>query len=227
MFRVLEHRCAGVYVLRFAGMALRRFALGLTVMSATAVSGLAAYTKLQASSPVTRWALVGTTRAFLAERYEGWLALCYICSYDDIHSQAVGWRVSPMWERPFSERLQGLGILWRKDMPLTYCPLPSWVTVSWPAPAPFPEGRGRWSAIYAPIWVWLLVLWAYPLGKLVLALRARLLVPWRRRRHGLCVRCGYSLRGLPEPRCPECGTPFDPKLRNTGGAPTSRPSPHV
>lgn len=23
-----------------------------------------------------------------------------------------------------------------------------------------------------------------------------------------CVRCGYLLVGLPEPRCPECGTPF-------------------
>lgn len=27
---------------------------------------------------------------------------------------------------------------------------------------------------------------------------------------GCCVQCGYSLRGLPLPRCPECGTPFDP-----------------
>ena len=26
---------------------------------------------------------------------------------------------------------------------------------------------------------------------------------------GICVQCGYDLRGLPEPRCPECGTPFD------------------
>jgi uncharacterized paraquat-inducible protein A len=26
---------------------------------------------------------------------------------------------------------------------------------------------------------------------------------------GRCERCGYLLRGLPEPRCPECGTPFD------------------
>lgn len=27
---------------------------------------------------------------------------------------------------------------------------------------------------------------------------------------GSCTQCGYPLRGLPLPRCPECGTPFDP-----------------
>ncbi len=27
-----------------------------------------------------------------------------------------------------------------------------------------------------------------------------------------CPRCAYPLHGLPEPRCPECGTPFDPAL---------------
>lgn len=26
---------------------------------------------------------------------------------------------------------------------------------------------------------------------------------------GLCRMCDYDLRGLPSPRCPECGTPFD------------------
>jgi hypothetical protein len=26
---------------------------------------------------------------------------------------------------------------------------------------------------------------------------------------GICARCGYDLRGLTEPRCPECGTPFE------------------
>lgn len=29
---------------------------------------------------------------------------------------------------------------------------------------------------------------------------------------GVCPRCGYSLTGLVEPRCPECATPFDPSL---------------
>ncbi len=26
-----------------------------------------------------------------------------------------------------------------------------------------------------------------------------------------CARCGYPLRGLEVPRCPECGRPFDPR----------------
>jgi len=28
--------------------------------------------------------------------------------------------------------------------------------------------------------------------------------------NGLCANCRYPLRGLPKPRCPECGQPFDP-----------------
>ncbi len=31
----------------------------------------------------------------------------------------------------------------------------------------------------------------------------------RQRAPGRCRKCGYRLFGLPEPRCPECGTPFD------------------
>ncbi len=27
----------------------------------------------------------------------------------------------------------------------------------------------------------------------------------------VCLQCGYQLRGLTEHRCPECGTPFDPR----------------
>ncbi|HZL33838.1 MAG TPA: hypothetical protein VFC78_00930 [Tepidisphaeraceae bacterium] len=38
----------------------------------------------------------------------------------------------------------------------------------------------------------------------------------RRREHsGLCVKCGYDLRGLPEPRCPECGRAFDPAVASS------------
>lgn len=33
-------------------------------------------------------------------------------------------------------------------------------------------------------------------------------VRWRRYKAGHCVCCGYCLRGLSVPRCPECGTPF-------------------
>ncbi len=39
-----------------------------------------------------------------------------------------------------------------------------------------------------------------------------------------CITCGYNLRGLTEPRCPECGTPFEPKLndeQSEGSASTS------
>ena len=31
----------------------------------------------------------------------------------------------------------------------------------------------------------------------------------RRRRQGICVQCGYNLKGLTELRCPECGTAFE------------------
>jgi hypothetical protein len=33
----------------------------------------------------------------------------------------------------------------------------------------------------------------------------------------VCLQCGYSLRGLPEPRCPECGRAFDPADPRTFG----------
>lgn len=53
--------------------------------------------------------------------------------------------------------------------------------------------------------------------------------PARRRRRwreqGRCVRCGYDLRMLPIPRCPECGSPFDAEL--ILGQPDSPSAPAV
>jgi hypothetical protein len=59
----------------------------------------------------------------------------------------------------------------------------------------------------APFWAPAVLLLPYPI--LVLArgpIRRR-----RRRRKGLCIHCGYDLRGLTETRCPECGETFEPE----------------
>jgi hypothetical protein len=45
----------------------------------------------------------------------------------------------------------------------------------------------------------------YPYVRDTLSSAFRLRVRRRRARSGLCVRCGYDLRGLPHLRCPECG----------------------
>ena len=75
--------------------------------------------------------------------------------------------------------------------------------------------------LYAPD-VWL---FAFPLAPLALVLSAWGCYPflpqyrcWQRRRIGLCIRCGYCLKGLVEARCPECGHPFDmAKIRRIFG----------
>jgi hypothetical protein len=47
---------------------------------------------------------------------------------------------------------------------------------------------------------------------LLAAMEYRLCSRLLRRNDGSrCRRCGYSLTGLTEPRCPECGQPFEPK----------------
>jgi len=54
-------------------------------------------------------------------------------------------------------------------------------------------------------------LWAPAVLLLLPALVAFVRGPVRRsvrRRRGRCLSCGYPLIGLPEPRCPECGTAF-------------------
>ena len=61
------------------------------------------------------------------------------------------------------------------------------------------------TKVEVSLWLPALVLMIYPMTVFVLRgpLRRR-----RRRKRGLCVACGYNLRGLHEPRCPECGREF-------------------
>ena len=49
-------------------------------------------------------------------------------------------------------------------------------------------------------------------GSPLAPLGAWLLYRNRKQVAGRCRSCGYNLHGLPEPRCPECGTPFDDTL---------------
>lgn len=65
-------------------------------------------------------------------------------------------------------------------------------------------GKVTASGIGGPIWVLFAILAACPLTAWW---RGPFLRRRRRRRHQ-CIRCGYNLTGLTEPRCPECGTAY-------------------
>ena len=61
---------------------------------------------------------------------------------------------------------------------------------------------GSWLAVGFPIWLPLVLFTAYP----TLAFIRGPLRRHRRRKRGLCVRCGYDLTGNVSGVCPECGT---------------------
>lgn len=58
--------------------------------------------------------------------------------------------------------------------------------------------RMNYAEYEAPLWI-----------PLVVSMAVTISLKRRRHKHGVCTRCGYDLRGLPEPRCPECGLPFE------------------
>jgi hypothetical protein len=75
---------------------------------------------------------------------------------------------------------------------------------------------GRMVRVYFPFWALTLVSLIAPTMAAIGYCRSR-----RRRRQGMCPRCGYDLRATPE-RCPECGAvpkpPNNPPMQRTATA---------
>jgi len=67
--------------------------------------------------------------------------------------------------------------------------------------ARFRASPGRVSYVRLPVWLPCLLLLYRPCWAILYGVRERV-----RRRKNLCLACGYHLKGLVEPRCPECGT---------------------
>ena len=105
----------------------------------------------------------------------------------------------------------------RSDHALT-CPekwtRPGGAIDPWPPGKPdLRLGRFSWSfttfhgsreyALTLPLWFLLVLFVAYPAFAFILGPVRR----HRRCKRGRCIKCGYTLTGLPEARCPECGEP--------------------
>jgi hypothetical protein len=81
-----------------------------------------------------------------------------------------------------------------------------------------------WYLMAGNFLAWQVILWGVLAGLLSVAVWARNRY-WPLHVPGHCVNCGYNLRGLPEPRCPECGQPFEPGAaeETQDGPPTPSP----
>ena len=93
----------------------------------------------------------------------------------------------------------------------------------WLVFVPMVFGAIRWLQIpferqaraYGPLAVMTAIVFGIALLSLYVAIlyrvTSRFVRQRSRERNRECIECGYSLIGLPEPRCPECGSAFEPE----------------
>ena len=78
------------------------------------------------------------------------------------------------------------------------------VLIAWPSRQ---SGVPSTVLTRVPFWVLRLLFLLFASTLIACAVGSR-----RRPKPGFCDQCGYNLKGLTEPRCPECGTTFDQEL---------------
>lgn len=121
----------------------------------------------------------------------GSVALDASCGYATLSHEAF---VAPT--QPRTERTIAVG-----DVVIETTAQTIWVGTDFLRPLETKEMLLVTQSVGFPLWIPFLLFAAYPAMAFIRGPVRR----WRRRRKGLCVKCGYNLTGLPEPRCPECG----------------------
>jgi hypothetical protein len=148
----------------------------------------------------------------------GGVCLCYIRALNEAHDETIqmfnrdrsengAWR----WYRGIPTRYPMVNVAPRDENPS------SWLGIDWhgwevAARSDRKFGRSQLQSpgVTFPYWLATVALVTFTLPWLLRTRRLR-----HRRKLGLCLTCGYDLRGTPE-RCPECGAV--PQLLSRAGA---------
>jgi hypothetical protein len=121
---------------------------------------------------------------------------------------AAAWMTSPRGIQITDQTDYGIGqgAFYFIRLPVGVLADTMWIDVrNWSLPtiASMPFGSGTVRFIVVPLWIPLVLFAMYPTIAFIRGPARR----WRRRRAGLCIRCGYDLTGNVTGVCSECGRP--------------------
>ena len=163
-------------------------AAGLTV--ATAILTVVSYRR-----PLCWERQLGPTTWVRVEVSEAWISLWHVDTSGPRGPLLLkAFRCIPesrfhrSWRPPWRSR----GFGWRVNTPVL--PEDAW--------------GGSFRCLHSWVGIPVVAIWAVVVAVPALIFLRGGLRRLRRRRRGLCVACGYNLRGLTERRCPECGCSF-------------------